>query len=140
VYANNRSVVLGLALLLRAVSAFSQDGVPAVDRASQSFVVPTFNIFNCSADRSATSAQGACELQMVDLDAQEPPAMLEDKPGADSMDQPSEKRLRGTKSADFNRDIYYKTSSSFRWTWDGFPSISLFLSTFSKAMPMTHTL
>jgi hypothetical protein len=44
---------------------------------------------------------------------QESPATLGNKPGEDSKNQPSDERLRGSKLADFNQDIYYKNKLEF---------------------------
>ncbi len=125
-YASKRSVVLSLAPLLCAVSAFPQAGVGSIDRANQPgeeamrlirekqiFAAPTFNTSEYFADRAATSAQGARERQMFDLDARESPAMLGNKPVEDSKNQLSDERLLGSKPPDFNRDIYYKNKLEF---------------------------
>lgn len=115
-YASKRSLVFSLAPLLFALSAFPQAGVASIDRANQLgeegmrlmrekqiFAVLTFNIPEYSADRTATSAQGARERQMFDLEAQQSPAT----------NQPSDEGLRGSKPADLNRDIYYKNKLEF---------------------------
>jgi len=83
-YASKRSVVLSLAPLLCAVSAFPQAGVASIDHANQLgketmrlmrekqiFAVPTFPIFEYFADHAASAAQGARERQMLDLHVQE---------------------------------------------------------------------
>jgi len=45
--------------------------------------------------------------------AQESPAALGNNPGEDSKNQPTEKRLQGSKPADFNREIYYRHKLEF---------------------------
>jgi imidazolonepropionase-like amidohydrolase len=83
-YLSNRSIVLSLALLLCAVSAFPQAGVASIDHANQVgeqtmrlmrekqiFAVPTLPIFEYFADHSASAEQGERERQMLDLNAQE---------------------------------------------------------------------
>ncbi len=83
-YASKRSIVLSLAPLLWALSAFPQADVASVNRTNQLgedairrmpekqiFAVATFNISEYSADGPATSAEGVGERQMFDLDAQE---------------------------------------------------------------------
>jgi Lipid A 3-O-deacylase (PagL) len=124
VYASKRSVVFSLAPILCALSAFPQAGVASNDRANQLgeeamrlmrekqiFTVPTFDISEYF-DGAATSAQGARERQMFDLDAKESPA-LGNKPGEDSEYRPSDERLRSAKPADFNRNIYYRNKLEF---------------------------
>jgi hypothetical protein len=44
---------------------------------------------------------------------QESPATPGNKPGEDSRNQPADEKLRGSKRADFNRDIYYRNKLEF---------------------------
>jgi hypothetical protein len=125
VYASRRSVVLGLAPLLCAFSAFSQAGVASLDRADQLgeeavqpmreeqiFAVPAFNISEYF-DRAATSAPGARDHRMFDFAPQKSLAMLADKPAEDSEYEPLGGRSGSAKPADFNRDIYYRNKLEF---------------------------
>ena len=55
----------------------------------------------------------ACAKEANPNCGQEPPATRGNKLGENSKNQPSDKRLRGSKRADFNRDIYYKNKLEF---------------------------
>ena len=82
---------------------------------------------SATADTSATTCQSEVapvgdvdgsfsapkQLPHSDADPPESPATLGDKPEEDSKVQPSNERLRGSKPADFNRDIYYKNKLEF---------------------------
>jgi hypothetical protein len=126
VYASKRWVVLSLAPLLCALSAFPQADLASIDHANQLgkealrlmpekqiLAAPSFKIPESLAGRAATSEQGARKRQMFDLDAQESPAMLVNKPAEESKIQPSVERLESAKPADFNRDIYYRNKLEF---------------------------
>jgi Lipid A 3-O-deacylase (PagL) len=158
VYAGKRSVVLSLAPLLCALSAFPQAGVSSVDRANQLgegtmrlvrekqiLAVPSFNISECFADRAGTSAQGARERQVFGLDAQESPGILGNKTEEDAQNQPSEERLRGAKPADLNRDIYYKNKLEFSleggWLPINIPfPLDVFVGDVYNTYPLKYTL
>src|ERR1700686_3157136 len=47
------------------------------------------------------------------FDARATPTAARNKPGEDSKNQPSDERVRGSKPADFNRDIYYRNKLEF---------------------------
>jgi hypothetical protein len=126
VYTSKRSVVLSLAPLLCALSAFPQAGVASIDRANQLgeetlrlmrekqiFAVPTFNGFEGFADPAATSAQATRDSQMSGLESRESPARPESNPGERSNVKPLVERLSVPKSADSNRDIYYRNKLEF---------------------------
>jgi len=119
VYASKRWVVLSLAPLLCALSAFSHADVASIDPANQLdeeamqlmpekqiLAAPFFNV-------SANLNQGAGKRQMLDLDAQQSRAMLGTKLGEDSKSQPPVERLQRAKPPDFNRDIYYRNKLEF---------------------------
>jgi hypothetical protein len=107
--------------------------------------VPTFNISECSADRAATSADGAHEHQVFDLDAQQSPAMLGNKPGEDSKNPRSVERLQSAKPADFNRDIYYRNKVEFSldggWLPINIPfPLDIFVGDAYNTYPLKYTL
>ena len=125
-YASKRWVVLSLAPLLCALSAFPQADLASIDHANQLgkeamrlmpekqiLGAPTFKTTESLAGRAATSEQGARTRQMFDLDAQPSSAMLGSKPVEESKIQPSDERSRSAKAADFNRDIYYRNKLEF---------------------------
>jgi hypothetical protein len=125
VYTSKRSVVLSLAPLLCAFSAFPQDQAASIDHANhlceeavrlmsekQILAVPPFDTPKYF-DGAATSATGERERQMLDLDARESPAMPGNKPVEDSEYRPSNERFRIAKPADFNRNIYYRNKLEF---------------------------
>jgi hypothetical protein len=158
VYASQRSIVLTLVLLLCAVSAFPQDGVASIDnvdqlgeeatrpmREKQIFAGRTFNTFEYSADRAATSTQGARERQLFDLGAEESPAMLEHEPGESSKIQPSDEGLRSVKPPDFNREIYYRNKLEFSldggWLPINIPfPLDVFVGDVYNTYPLKYTL
>lgn len=122
-YVSKRSVVLSLAPLLCALSAFPQAGVSSIDRTNQLgegtmrpvreeqiLAVPNFNISECCA---GSSVQGGGERQVFGSDAREFPGIPENMTVEDAQNQPSEKTLHGAKPADFNRDIYYRNKLEF---------------------------
>ena len=123
---SKRWVVLSLALLFCALSAFPQADLTSTDHANQpdkaaTRLMPEKQILGApslkppesAAGRAATSEGGARMRQMFDLDAQESSAMLGSKPPEESKIQPSGERLRSAKPADFNRDIYYRNKLEF---------------------------
>lgn len=125
-YASQRWVVLSLAPLLYALSAFPQADPASIDHANQLgkeamrlmpekqiLGAPTFKTSESLAGRATTSERGARTRQMFDLDAQASSAMAGSKPVEESKIQPSEERLRTAKPADFNRDIYYRNKLEF---------------------------
>jgi hypothetical protein len=126
VYASQRLVVLALAPLLCALSAFPQAGVVSINAADQLteeamprtgenhiLAVPTFKMSESSADPATTSAPGARGPRTFDFDAPDSPAMPTNNPGEDSALQPSGGKSRLSKPADFNRDIYYRNKLEF---------------------------
>jgi hypothetical protein len=157
-YASKRSIVLSLAPLLWALSAFPQADVASVNRTNQLgedairrmpekqiFAVATFSISEYSADGPATSAEGVGERQMFDLDAQESPAMLENKPGGRASIQPLVKTSRVSKPADFNQDIYYRNKLEFSleggWLPINIPfPLDVFVGDVYNTYPLKYTL
>lgn len=63
----------------------------------------------CTPDGSAVACDEEGNLNC----AQDSPATPDNQRGVDSKCQPSEKRLRGSKPLDFNREIYYKNKLEF---------------------------
>jgi hypothetical protein len=126
-YASKRSIILSLAPLLWALSAFPQADVAStvaganpvgeealrVMRENQIFAAPTLNIFEYSADDAATSEQPAGERPMSELDSQHAPAMLENKPGGGANIAPLVETSRVSKPPDFNQEIYYRNKLEF---------------------------
>lgn len=124
-YASKRSVVLILAPLLCAVSAFPQAGVASMDDANQLgeevmqpmsekqiFAGPAFNISEYL-EPVTHSAPRAREWQMFDFDDQESSATPRNAFGGDSEYQPSSEGSGGAKPDDFNRGIYYRNKLEF---------------------------
>jgi len=88
-YASKRSVVLSLAPLLCALSAFSQAAGAFLDHANQ------------FGDATMTSEKQIFAMPNFP------------KPGEESKIQPLDEKLRSSKPADFNRDIYYRNKLEF---------------------------
>jgi hypothetical protein len=124
VYVSKRSVVLALAALFFALSAFPQAVVSSTNRAdtlgeeaiglpreSQTFAVTNFS--NNSESLSApapASAPETREPQTLALDAQQSPILPKPENGAGV--HPS-KRLLVVKPPDFNKEIYYRNKLEF---------------------------
>jgi Lipid A 3-O-deacylase (PagL) len=88
-YASKRSVVLSLAPLLCALSAFSQAAGASLDHVNQ------------VGDAIMTSEKQIFAMPNFP------------KPGEESKIQPLDEKLRSSKPADFNRDIYYRNKLEF---------------------------
>ena len=154
-YASKWSVVLSVAPLLCVLSAFPQAGVVSTDSANprgaeaprlmhenHDLVVPSFNLREDSADRTATSAH---EREMVDLDVPEPTATLGNEPGEDSKNPPPVERLQSAKPADVNRDIYYRNKLEFSvdggWLPINIPfPLDVFVGDAYNTYPLNYTL
>jgi hypothetical protein len=122
VYASQRSIVLSLALLLCALSAFPQSGIAYIDRANrlgdeglrlkleeQILAAPTFNPLEYSAESLAPEGR----VRKLDLDTQASSAMLGNKPEAESKYQSLVERSQSPKPPDLNRGIYYRNKLEF---------------------------
>jgi lipid A 3-O-deacylase PagL len=126
-YASKRSVILSLAPLLWALSAFPQAEVASTvaganqvngealraRRQNQILGAPTLPIFEYSADDAAPPEQRAGERPMSDLDGQQAPAILENKPRGEASIEPLVETTPVSKPADFNREIYYRNKLEF---------------------------
>jgi Lipid A 3-O-deacylase (PagL) len=126
VIVNNRSVVLSLAPLLCALSAFPQSGAASIDHAKQ--------------QRGVT-----IRLPQPDPSLEESPAMLENKPGGRASIQPLVKTSRVSKPADFNQDIYYRNKLEFSleggWLPINIPfPLDVFVGDVYNTYPLKYTL
>src|SRR5438105_5825480 len=158
-YASKRSIILTLAPLLWALSAFPQADVAStvaganrvdgealrVMRENQILAAPILNILEYSADDAATSAQRAGERPMSDLDSQQSPAMLENKPRGGAGVTPLVETSRVSKPADFNRDIYYRNKLEFSldagWLPINIPfPLDVFVGDVYNTYPLKYTL
>src|SRR5437879_13360134 len=102
-YASKRSVVLSLAPLLCALSAFPQAAVASLDHANQ------------FGDATMTSEKQIFAMPNFP------------KPGEESKIQTLDEKLRSSKPADFNRDIYYRNKIEFSLDVGWLPIIITFL-------------
>jgi hypothetical protein len=120
-YASKRSVVLSLAPLLCALSAFSQAAGAFLDHANQ-----------------VGNATMTSEKQIFAM-----PNFP--KPGAESKIQPLDEKLRSSKPADFNRDIYYRNKLEFSldvgWLPINIPfPLDVFVGDVYNTYPLKYTL
>ena len=163
-YASERSVVLSLAPLLCALSAFPQSGAVSVDHANQPgqetirlvgerqiLAVPTFIPFEYFADQAATptpwegSFSASERLPQPDTSLEESLATLGNMPGEDSTHPVSFERLQLSKPADFNRDIYYRNKLEFSldggWLPINIPfPLDIFVGDAYNTYPLKYTL
>jgi hypothetical protein len=115
-FASKRSIILSLAPLLCALSAFPQADVASVNRTNQ---------LGDAANR--------------------PPAMLDNKPGGRASIQPLVKTSRVSKPADFNQDIYYRNKLEFSleggWLPINIPfPLDVFVGDVYNTYPLKYTL
>lgn len=127
-YAKKRSIVLSLAPLLWALSAFPQAGVASTDAAAngldeeahrvmreQIVAAPSFDISEYSSAPAATAGLDARDRQTSGFDAQQSPAMMGNQPGGEPEPKirPVVESSRVSKPVDFNREIYYRNKLEF---------------------------
>src|ERR1700739_3586531 len=120
-YASKRSVVLSLAPLLCALSAFPQAAVVSLDHANQ------------FGDVTMTSEKQIFAMPNFP------------KPGEESKIQPLDEKLRSSKPADFNRDIYYRNKLEFSldvgWLPINIPfPLDVFVGDVYNTYPLKYTL
>jgi len=159
-----RSVVLSLAPLLCALSAFPQSGAVSIDHANQpgeetSRLVrekqilggPTFTPFEYFADHAATptpwdgSFSASERLPQPGGSLEESLATPGNMPGEGSKNSASIERLEPSKPADFNRDIYYKNKLEFSldggWLPINIPfPLDVFVGDVYNTYPLKYTL
>jgi hypothetical protein len=163
-YARKRSVVLSLALPLCALSAFPQSDAVSIDHANQPgqetirlvdekqiLAVPTFVPFEYFADHAAPptlweESLSASEcLPQPDASLNRSPATRPNMPGEDLKSPASVERLRLSKPADFNRDIYYRNKLEFSleggWLPINIPfPLDVFVGDVYNTYPLKYTL
>src|ERR1700731_556871 len=120
-YASKRSVVLSLAPLLCALSAFPQAAVASLDHANQ---------FG-----PATMTREKQIFAMPNFP----------KPGEEAKIQPLDEKLRSSKPADLNRDIYYRNKLEFSldvgWLPINIPfPLDVFVGDVYNTYPLKYTL
>jgi Lipid A 3-O-deacylase (PagL) len=74
---------------------------------------PNTNCYGAGSNACPPNGTAPCAKEGNPNCEQAPPESLDNNPGENSNNQPSDKRLRGSKRADFNRDIYYKNKLEF---------------------------
>jgi hypothetical protein len=118
VYVSKRSVVLSLAPLLCAVSAFPQAGVAAMDHSNQPGEATILRAAAVDGTGPATEASTE-NMPVAPSDVSVPdrfPHPSEDSPATpenDSKIQLLDQKLRVSEPAEFNRDIYYRNKLEF---------------------------
>jgi hypothetical protein len=156
--------LLSLTPLLCALSAFPQSGAVSVDHANQPgqetirligkkqiLAVPTFIPFEYFADHAATptpweDSLSASEcLPQPDASLKESSATRGNMPGEDLKNPASFERLRLSKPADFNRDIYYRNKLEFSldggWLPINIPfPLDVFVGDVYNTYPLKYTL
>jgi len=120
-YASKRSVVLSLVPLLCALSAFPQAAVASLDHANE------------FGDATMTSEKQIFAMPNFP------------KPGEESKIQPLDEKLRSSKPADFNRDIYYRNKLEFSldvgWLPINIPfPLDVFVGDVYNTYPLKYTL
>ncbi len=163
-YASKRSLVLSLAPLLCALSAFTQSSAVSIDRANQPgeealclvrekriLSVPTFTPFESFADQAVTPAPWdgsftvSQRLPRPDASLEKSPATPAKMPGEASKNPAPFERLQRSKPADFNRDIYYKNKLEFSldggWLPINIPfPLDVFVGDVYNTYPLKYTL
>jgi hypothetical protein len=140
-YASKRSVVVGLPLLLCALSAYSQSGAVAVDSADQP-----------GDERMPLIRDGGLTLPNLDYSAQEGSRrdegqhqMFDSNAHGDPIkSQPLRERLR-SRPADFNREIYYRNKLEFSLEGGWLPinvpfPLDIFVGDAYNSYPLKYTL
>jgi lipid A 3-O-deacylase PagL len=156
-YVKRGLAVLGLAPLLWALSAFSQDGASAdhakqrgeealrLAQAEHSFAMPTSTNVESVAEHAATAAQEERDSQMSDLHAEESSTTPGNKTGDDSKDQSFVEKVGVSKPADFNREIYYRNKLEFSLDGGWLPlnvpfPLDVFVGDVYNTYPLKYTL
>jgi hypothetical protein len=155
-YASKQSVVLSLAPILCALSAFPQSAAVSNDHANQPgeeaiLGVPTFSSIENFADHAATPTPwaggfSASELlPQPDSSLEESPATLGNMPGENSKNPASFEGLPPSQPGDFNRDIYCKNKLEFSleggWLPINIPfPLDVFVGDVYNTYPLKYTL